>query len=129
MDSPRIARSVDKFEVREEHSGHKYEGYLTTGLCSEPDRYKEERPEDSKRRAIGIGKAKHAHFCLERGARVCAFQGYLQDQGPKCSAIEDGGHARPCKYSARPSQVHECEIFVCTARLEPFQVPTCGACD
>ena len=78
MDSPRIARSVDKFEVREEHSGHKYEGYLNTGLCSKLDRCKEERPEDSKQHAIGVGEVKHAHFCLERGTRVCAFRGDLQ---------------------------------------------------
>jgi hypothetical protein len=132
MDNPRVAHSVDKFEVREERGGHEGEGYLSTRLCSEPDRCKEERPEDSKWRAIGVGEAKHAHFRLLRGARACAFRGNLQrdgDKGPKRSAPEDGEHARPCEYSARPSQVRGCEVFVCNGRVEPFQEPTCGACD
>ena len=47
MDSPRVARSVDKFEVREERDGDEREGYLSTRLCCEPDRCKEERPEDA----------------------------------------------------------------------------------
>src|SRR6266849_5253136 len=123
MDSPRVACGVDKFEVREERGGHEREGYLTTRLCSEPDRNKEERPEDSKRCTICVGESKHAHCRLERGARACAFRGYLQrdrDKGANRGTPGDGEHAPPCEYSARPSQVYECEIFICTGRVKPF---------
>jgi len=106
---------------------------LSTWLCSEPDRCKEECPEDSKRRVIGVGEAKHTHFRLDlseapvpvRSEDICnATETRAQSAVPPSTAS-----TLECEYSARLSQVMNDKIFVCTGRVEPFQEPTCGACD
>jgi hypothetical protein len=48
LESARIARSIDKFEMREQRNGYERERYLGARLRSEPDRCEEERPEDRK---------------------------------------------------------------------------------
>jgi hypothetical protein len=88
MDSPRVA-----------HSGHERERYLSTRLRSEPDRCKEECPEDSKRRAICVAKPSTRTSVLReapvlvRSEDICNAKGTGTQSAVPLSTATMLGHA------------------------------------